>query len=163
MSQSELNQLLILGGALFSLGLIGFLTRRSLILMFLSLETMLAGVSLNLIAFSRLHQNYQGQVFAIMVLTIAACEAAIALAIIVALYRQKPTLDVAVWDELHETSLSPQPEVGDIQSEPPHEYPKLITAGLDPLTQPIASSLEAATNSAKAGATLDNKEGKPRG
>ncbi len=63
---------------LFSLGMIGFLTRRSLILMFLSLEMMLAGVSVNLIAFSKHYANFQGQVLAIMVLTIAACEAAIA-------------------------------------------------------------------------------------
>jgi NADH-quinone oxidoreductase subunit K len=79
-SHSEVQNLLLLGGILFALGLIGFLTRRSLILMFLSLETMLSGVSLNLIVFSKYHQNYQGQILAVMVLTISACEAAIALA-----------------------------------------------------------------------------------
>ena len=102
----ELTQnLLVFGGILFVIGMVGFLTRRSLILMFLSLEMMLSGVSVNLIAFSRHHQNYQGQILAIMVLTIAACEAAIALALVVSLYRRKATLDIAAWDELGETLI----------------------------------------------------------
>jgi len=139
----EVQNLLILGGILFALGLIGFLTRRSLILMFLSLETMLSGVSLNLIVFSRYHQNYQGQILAVMVLTIAACEAAIALAMVVSLYRRKSTLDVQAWDELSETILPKEPE-GDYQgAELQEAYPKLIPAGLDPLAKPVPSSLQA--------------------
>ena len=62
MTHFDSQNLLIFGGVLFAIGLIGFLTRRSMILMFLSLETMLSGVSLNLIVFSKIHQNYQGQV-----------------------------------------------------------------------------------------------------
>jgi NADH-quinone oxidoreductase subunit K len=131
-NHSEVQNLLVLGGILFAIGLIGFLTRRSLILMFLSLETMLSGVSLNLIVFSRYHQNYQGQILAVMVLTIAACEAAIALAMVVSLYRRKATLDVQAWDELSETIL-PKEE----------SYPKLIPAGLDPLDKPVPSSMQA--------------------
>ena len=143
MNHFEVQNLLILGGILFALGLIGFLTRRSLILMFLSLETMLSGVSLNLIVFSRYHQNYQGQILAVMVLTIAACEAAIALAMVVSLYRRKSTLDVQAWDELSETILPKDPD-GDYQgAEPQEEYPKLIPAGLDPLAKPVPSSLQA--------------------
>ncbi|MFM8260887.1 MAG: NADH-quinone oxidoreductase subunit NuoK [Pirellula sp.] len=143
MNHSEVQNLLVLGGILFALGLIGFLTRRSLILMFLSLETMLSGVSLNLIVFSRYHQNYQGQILAVMVLTIAACEAAIALALVVSLYRRKATLDVQAWDELSETIL-PKDTQGDYQSaEKEEDYPKLIPAGLDPLAKPVPSSLQA--------------------
>ncbi|MFN5274038.1 MAG: NADH-quinone oxidoreductase subunit NuoK [Planctomycetota bacterium] len=143
MNHSEVQNLLVLGGILFALGLIGFLTRRSLILMFLSLETMLSGVSLNLIVFSRYHQNYQGQILAVMVLTIAACEAAIALAMVVSLYRRKSTLDVQAWDELSETIL-PKDSEGDYQGmEKEEDYPRLTPAGLDPLAKPISSSLQA--------------------
>jgi NADH-quinone oxidoreductase subunit K len=144
-NHSEVQNLLLLGGILFALGLIGFLTRRSLILMFLSLETMLSGVSLNLIVFSRYHQNYQGQILAVMVLTIAACEAAIALAMVVSLYRRKATLDVQAWDELSETIL-PKDPAGDYEGlEKQEDYPKLIPAGLDPLDKPVSSSHQANT------------------
>ena len=105
MNATLTQNLLVFGGVLFVIGMVGFMTRRSLILMFLSLEMMLSGVSVNLIAFSRHHQNYQGQILAVMVLTIAACEAAIALALVVSLYRRKATLDVAAWDELSETMI----------------------------------------------------------
>ncbi len=143
MNHSEVQNLLVLGGILFAIGLIGFLTRRSLILMFLSLETMLSGVSLNLIVFSRYHQNYQGQILAVMVLTIAACEAAIALAMVVSLYRRKATLDVQAWDELSETILPKDPQ-GDYPGMDKEEsYPKLIPAGLDPLDKPVPSSMQA--------------------
>ncbi len=149
MNIANTQNLLILGGVLFSIGMVGFLTRRSMILLFLSLETMLAGVSINLIAFSRLHLNYQGQILAIMVLTVAACEAAIALALVVSLYRRKATLDVEAWDELSETLVPKEPEdaipsVHGSVSEPVHEFPKLVPAGLDPLARPVPSSLEGA-------------------
>jgi len=140
----ETQNILLLGGVLFALGLVGFLTRRSMILMFLSLETMLAGVSINLIAFSKLHMNYQGQVLAIMILTVAACEAAIALAMVVSLFRRKATLDVQAWDELSETlgSKSSEDATGDLHVAP--VFPKLTPAGLDPLADPVPSSFEVA-------------------
>lgn len=149
MNIANTQNLLILGGALFAIGMVGFLTRRSLILMFLSLETMLSGVSINLIAFSRLHMNYQGQILAIMVLTVAACEAAIALALIVSLYRRKATLDVQAWDELSETLVPKEPQDaipslhGSLEGVET-SFPKLVPAGLDPLASPVPSSLEAA-------------------
>jgi NADH:ubiquinone oxidoreductase subunit K len=77
---------LAVGAILFALGAIGFLTRRNLILMMLSAEMMLHGVSINLTAFGRYHGNASGQVFTIFVLTIAACEAGLALALILNLY-----------------------------------------------------------------------------
>ncbi len=137
------QNLLVFGGVLFVIGMVGFLTRRSLILMFLSLEMMLSGVSVNLIAFSRHHQNYQGQILAVMVLTIAACEAAIALALVVSLYRRKATLDVAAWDDLSETLIPKVIESPQTLEEPAMEFPKLTPAGLDPLSRPISADFDA--------------------
>jgi NADH-quinone oxidoreductase subunit K len=156
---SEAHNLLLLGGILFAIGLIGFLTRRSLILMFLSLETMLSGVSLNLIVFSKMHHNYQGQILAVMVLTIAACEAAIALAMVVSLFRRKPTLDVQAWDELSET-IVPRSLDEDFEGFAKEEhYPKLVPAGLDPLDQPMPGAsqavLEKTTGTLSRGATVN--------
>jgi len=143
MNETITQNLLVFGGVLFSMGLIGFLTRRSLILMFLSLELMLSGVSVNLIAFSRHHQNYQGQILAIMVLTIAACEAAIALALVVSLYRRKATLDVSAWDELSETLMPKSVEVPSELVAAEMEFPKLTPSGLDPMARPISASFDA--------------------
>lgn len=167
MNIANTQNLLILGGVLFSIGLVGFLTRRSLILLFLSLETMLAGVSINLIAFSRLHLNYQGQILSIMVLTVAACEAAIALALVVSLYRRKATLDVEAWDELSETLVPKEPEdsipsIHGTVSEPVHEFPKLVPAGLDPLANPVPSSLEGALETSLRSTTSQTREATTR-
>jgi len=143
MNETLTQNLLVFGGVLFVIGMVGFLTRRSLILMFLSLEMMLSGVSVNLIAFSRHHQNYQGQILAVMVLTIAACEAAIALALVVSLYRRKATLDVAAWDDLSETLLPRVLEAPQTLGEPEMIFPKLTPAGLDPMSRPISADFEA--------------------
>lgn len=136
------QNLLVFGGLLFCIGLVGFLTRRSLILMFLSLEMMLSGVSVNLIAFSRHHQNYEGQIMAIMVLTVAACEAAIALALVVSLYRRKATLDIKAWDDLSETII---PKIVEPPMAPESHlaFPKLTPAGLDPMENPVPSTFTA--------------------
>ncbi|MGN6545889.1 MAG: NADH-quinone oxidoreductase subunit NuoK, partial [Aureliella sp.] len=99
------NLLLFVGALLFGFGMFGFLTRRNLILMFLSLEMMLAGVSLNFIAFGNQHGDLGGQVFVLVILTVAACEAALALSLIVALYRSRHSLDVNVWRSLREINL----------------------------------------------------------
>ena len=143
MNEALTQNLLVFGGVLFVIGLVGFLTRRSLILMFLSLEMMLTGVSVNLVAFSRHHQNYQGQILAIMVLTIAACEAAVALALAVSLYRRKATLDIAAWDELSESLVSKAIEPSNTFTEPELEFPKLTPAGLDPMSRPISAKFDA--------------------
>ena len=137
------QNLLVFGGVLFSVGLVGFLTRRSMILMFLSLEMMLSGVSVNLIAFSRHHQNYQGQILAIMVLTVAACEAAIALALVVSLYRRKATLDVRVWDDLSETLTDKIADAPVSFGGKEGVFPFLTPSGLDPMEHPIPAGFEA--------------------
>lgn len=88
---------LFLSASLFALGVIGFLTRRNLIIMFLCTELMFQAAGIALIAFSRFHLNHTGEVFVIFVLTIAAAEAALALALVVLLFKRKETLDAQSW------------------------------------------------------------------
>lgn len=88
---------LILGAILFALGLVGFLSRRNLIVIFLSTEVMFQGVVINAVAFARLHHHIDGQAFALFLLVIAAVEAGLALGMIVLLYRRRGTLDAEAW------------------------------------------------------------------
>ncbi len=91
---------LFTSAAMFTLGLIGFLTRRNLIIMFLCTELMFQAAGIALIAFSRFHLNHTGETFVIFVLTVAAAEAAMALALVVLLFRRKETLDASTWAEM---------------------------------------------------------------
>lgn len=100
MHSLTLAHFLLTGAVLFVLGLIGFLTRRNLILIFLCTEMMFQGVVVSLAAFSRFHSNDTGQTFVIFVLTIAAAEAALALGLVVLLFRRKHTLDAQAWAQL---------------------------------------------------------------
>ncbi len=95
-----LAHFLLTGAVLFVLGLIGFISRRNMIVMFLCTELMFQGVCITLVAFSRFHMNYTGQAFVIFVLTIAAAEAALALGLVVLLFRRKHTLDALAWSTL---------------------------------------------------------------
>ena len=106
-SEAALNNYLIVGALLFTLGLVGFLARRNLIVMFLCAELMLQGVSLTLVAFSAFHGTWGGQVFAIFSLALAAAEAGIALALFVVLFRRAGTLDVSAWQDLREADQPP--------------------------------------------------------
>ncbi len=90
----------ILSAMLFAIGLVGFLARRNLIVIFLSTEIMLLAVVLNLVAMGRLHGGVQGQVFALFLLSIAAVEAGLALGLVVLLYRRRGTLDVERWSSM---------------------------------------------------------------
>ncbi|MHC5109655.1 MAG: NADH-quinone oxidoreductase subunit NuoK [Planctomycetota bacterium] len=94
------SAIIVLGAILFALGLVGFATRRNLIVMFLSTEIMFQGVVLNAVAFARWHQNLDGQAFALFMLAIAAVEAGLALGIVVLLYRRKGTLDAEIWSAM---------------------------------------------------------------
>lgn len=96
---------LAVGAALFGLGLVGFLTRRNLITMFLCAEMMMQGVILNLLAFGRYHGNLGGQAFALVIVTVAACEAGLALALFLTLYRRGKTLDSGAWQDVREAGL----------------------------------------------------------
>ncbi|MEM6757613.1 MAG: NADH-quinone oxidoreductase subunit NuoK [Planctomycetota bacterium] len=100
LSSPMLSHYLMVGALLFVLGLVGFVSRRNLIVMFLCTEMMFQGVVVTLGAFSLFHGNFTGQTFIIFVLTIAAAEAALALGLVVLLFRRKRTLDAAAWAEM---------------------------------------------------------------
>lgn len=88
---------ILVGALLFAVGVVGFLARRNLIVMFLSTEIMFQGVVLNLVGFGLRHGNLGGQAFAMFLLVIAAVEAGVALGLVVLLYRRKGTLDAEAW------------------------------------------------------------------
>lgn len=134
------QQTLMVGALLFTFGLIGFLSRRNLILIFLSIELMLAGVATNFIAFGAHYGIATGQFFAILILTVASCEAAIALAMVVALYRRKSTLDVELWSELRETAPEKAKTTSKTEKEIEAEYPVLTPAGIDPMTTKVPAT-----------------------
>jgi NADH-quinone oxidoreductase subunit K len=89
-----INDTLALSFLIFTIGFIGVLVRRNFLTVLMSIELMLNAVNLNLIAFSRRLSDLTGQIFSVFVITIAAGEAAIGLAIIISLYRQRKTLNV---------------------------------------------------------------------
>src|ERR1700704_5684549 len=95
-----LEHYLAVGAIMFCIGLIGFMTRRNLIVIFLCTELMFQGVAINLIAFGAFHQNLAGQAFVIFVLVIAASEASLALGLVILLFREKNTLDADAWRQL---------------------------------------------------------------
>jgi NADH-quinone oxidoreductase subunit K len=133
MNPVSLENYLIVGAVLFALGAVGFLARRNVIIMFLSAEMMLQGVALNLVAFGRYRGNLQGQVFTLFLLTVAACEAAIALALILMLYRSRHTLDVSAWQDLREPGQEPTTDEEPLPPLPAGEpLPKLTPSGLEP-------------------------------
>ena len=141
---------LLVAATLFSLGLIGFLSRKNMILMFLSVELMLAGVATNFIAFGSHHGNVQGEIFAILILTVASCEAAMALALVVALHRRKSTLDVGAWSELRETAEGFEAEPLIRDKSPSEHYPSLTPAGVDPLKKQVVSKYNSGQMAQKA-------------
>ena len=89
-----LHHYLIVSALLFSLGLLGVVARRSLFVIFMGLELMLNAANLALVAFSRYHNNLNGQVMVFFIITVAAAEVAVGLALLVALYRKRQTAHV---------------------------------------------------------------------
>ncbi len=85
---------LIVSAVLFTIGVLGVLVRRNAIVMFMSIELMLNAVNLTLVAYSRQFGSVDGQVFVFFVLTVAAAEAAVGLAIILAIFRKRRSTDV---------------------------------------------------------------------
>ncbi|HZN32453.1 MAG TPA: NADH-quinone oxidoreductase subunit NuoK [Pirellulaceae bacterium] len=134
---SLLYNYLAVGGVLFALGLIGFLVRRNMIVTFLCAEMMLQGVSVSLVAFGRYHNDWGGQMLVIFIITVAACEAGIAMALILMLAQRAGSLDTAAWQDLREEG---QPAFLDRQV--PEErtedrlWPRLTPAGLEPRRDP---------------------------
>ena len=128
-----LNNYLTVGAVLFGIGLTGFLSRRNMIVMFLAAEMMLQGISVSLVAWSRFHNHWGGQMLVVFIIAVAACEAAVALALVQTLFRRRGNLDIAVLQELREESEPP------FKDEPPLEEPEeqqalphLPPAGVEP-------------------------------
>ncbi|MEK6235716.1 MAG: NADH-quinone oxidoreductase subunit NuoK [Planctomycetales bacterium] len=130
---AELNNYLLVSALLFSIGMAGFLARRNLIVMFLGVEMMLQAVALNLAAFSWYHNDWGGQMLVIFIITVAACEAAIALALIMMLFHHSGSLDVAFWQSAREDVVPARvdrelPE----EAAPETVWPSLAPAGVRP-------------------------------
>ena len=102
MTSLTLSHFLLTSAVLFIIGLIGFVSRRNMIVMFLCTELMFQGAAIAMIAFGRYHFDVSGQVFVIFILTIAAAEAALALGLVVLLFRHRETLSAEAWSELGE-------------------------------------------------------------
>ena len=92
-----LNQFLLLAAVLFSIGVYGVIARRNGVAVLMSIELILNAVNINLIAFSAMHGNLSGQVFALFVIAVAAAEVGVGLAIVLVIYRSRRTIDL---DEL---------------------------------------------------------------
>ncbi len=132
-----LQSYLGIGAMLFGIGLVGLIARRNLIVMFLSAEIMLQGVSLSWIAWGHFYHDWGGQMFVIFIIAIAACEAAVALALTVVLFQRAGHLDVAFWQELREEAVEAHVdhELPATADEEPH-WPALTPPGRTPARDP---------------------------
>lgn len=146
---SMLYNFLLVGAALFALGLVGFLVRRNLIVMFLCAEMMLQGVSVSLVGWGQYHaalnqaagaslyDHLAGTTLVIFIITVAACEAAIAMALVLMLAQRSGKLDSAVWQDLREEG---QPAYVDRrvpeELEADQIWPTLTPAGRRPAENP---------------------------
>ncbi len=131
-----LNNYLTVGAILFGLGLVGFIARRNMMIMFLCVEMMLQGVSLSLVAFGRVHGDWGGQMLVIFIIAVAACEAAIALALVLMLFRGAGNLDMAHWHEMREENIPAfvDRELPEAVLRPEPSWPELTPAGVQPET-----------------------------
>jgi NADH-quinone oxidoreductase subunit K len=133
---ATLHSYLAVAAVLVGIGLVGFLSRRNMIVMFLSAETMLQGVSLSLVAWGRFHNDLGGQMLVLFIIALAAAEAAIALALVVTMFVRSGKLDIAAWQDLREADQPPFEEA-DLPPEPcdePAAWPHLAPAGIEPST-----------------------------
>ena len=94
MNPIGLNHYLVVSTLLFCIGLLGVIVRRNLLVIYMSLELMLNAANLALVAFSRFNDNLNGQVFVFFIITVAAAEVTVGLALIVALFRRRQTAHV---------------------------------------------------------------------
>lgn len=128
---------LLIGGVLFALGLVGFVVRRNMIVMFLCAEMMLQGISISLVAWSRFHDDWGGQMLVLFIIAVAAAEAGIALALILMLFHQSGSLDMAFWQDLREDD---QPAFVDHKVPEDDDrdriWPVLTPAGIEPEVDP---------------------------
>lgn len=128
---------LVIGTVLFVLGLVGVVVRRNVIVMFLCVEMMLQGVAVNLIAWSRYYNDWGGQMLVLFIIAVAAAEAGIALALILMLFHQAGTLDVAFWQQIHEDNVQPfvDQEIPEVATSE-RVWPSLTPAGVLPQLDP---------------------------
>lgn len=128
-----LKNYLVLGAALVAIGMVGFLVRRNMIVMFISAEILLQGVSISLIAWSRFRGDWGGQMLVLFIIAVAACEAGIGLALILMLFKKSGRLDIAFWQDMREEG---QPAFVDRQLPERREeepmWPRLTPAGVEP-------------------------------
>lgn len=128
-----LSNYLIVGALLFVIGLIGFVVRRNVIVMFLCAEMMLQGISVSLIAWGKYHGDWGGQMLVLFIIAVAAAEAGIAMALVMMLFQKSGTLDIAFWQDLRDEG---QPRFTDreIPEETGEEqlWPTLTPAGVQP-------------------------------
>ena len=96
-----LEHVIILSIIIFSIGIMGVIFRKNAIIIFMSIELMLNAVNLSLVGFSRYYNSVDGQVFVFLVMTLAAAEVAVGLAIIVSLFRNKQTINIDEMNILH--------------------------------------------------------------
>jgi NADH-quinone oxidoreductase subunit K len=94
MSSVPLPAFLLLGAILFAIGVVGVATRRNVLVIFMSVELMMNAVNLTFVAFASFFQQLDGQIFVFFILVVAAAEVAVGLAIIVAIFRNRETVDV---------------------------------------------------------------------
>ena len=93
MSSVPIEYFLVVAGVLFTIGVVGFLLRRNVLVLLMSIELMLNAVNLTLVAFNRMHpESHAGQIFAFFVIAVAAAEAAVGLAIVLAFFRVRRTV-----------------------------------------------------------------------
>ena len=95
-----INLYIILSAILFILGAVGVLIRRNALVIFMSIELMLNAANLAFVAFARLYQNLNGQIFVFFIMTVAAAEVAVGLALIVAIFKSKQSIDVDLLNSL---------------------------------------------------------------
>ncbi len=128
-----LHNYLMVGGLLFAIGAVGFLVRRNLIVLFLCAEMMLQGITVSLVAWGRYYDDWGGQMLVLFMIAVAACEAAIAMTLIVALSRRSDQLDMVMWQDLREEGVPPyvDHEVPEERDMPP-VWPALPPAGVQP-------------------------------
>jgi NADH-quinone oxidoreductase subunit K len=133
-STALLFNYLIVGALLFVIGMIGFVVRRNVIVMFLCAEMMLQGVSISLIAWGRFHGDWGGQMLVLFIIAVAAAEAGIAMALVMMLFQKSGTLDIAFWQDLRDEGL---PRFVDRRIPEEHDeepvWPDLTPAGLQPI------------------------------
>jgi NADH-quinone oxidoreductase subunit K len=103
-SEVPVMHVILLGAILFTIGMVGVLVRRNMLVILMGIELMLNGANVVFVGYARLLGDMGGHMWALFIMSVAACEVAIGLAILITLYRDRRTLDIDVWQLLSEKS-----------------------------------------------------------